>query len=128
MSIQNKVPARPGSRDRVYDVIDGERDYQDDVWSSADKTLLTPGEYLILFEEYVTKARAAWVKEHGDENLRNNFRKLAGIAVQAMERHGAIPREYHVPESANITGVMHARDPVDALAPSRQTDPRRSDF
>lgn len=126
MPIQNKPPVRPASRNTVYDVIDGERDYQDDTWPAAEKRL-TPGEFIILFEEYVAKARAAWVKEHGDENLKNSFRKLAGIAVRAMEVHGAVPREYHVPASSNITGTMQARDDFDVLdlAPSRLADPRR---
>lgn len=126
MPIQNRVPVRPASRDNVYAVIDGERDYQEDTWPAAERSL-TPGEYIILFEEYVAKIRSQWVKEHGDENLKNGFRKLAGIAVRAMEVHGAVPREYHIPASANITGVMQARDDHDALAlaPSRLADPRR---
>ncbi len=114
---ENKVPVRPATRDAVYDVVDGERDYQDGEWSAAERSL-TPGEYLILFEEYVAKARAVWVKEHGDVALINNFRKLAGIAVRAMEQHGSIAREYHVPASANIVGTMQAVDPGDALDPA----------
>lgn len=102
---QNRRPVRPASRNVVYDIVDGERDYQDEQWSHSDKTM-TPGEYLILFEEYVAKARGRWAKTHGDVPLMNEFRKLAGIAVRAMETHGSIPRELHVPESAGIVGVM----------------------
>lgn len=109
----NQVPARPASRDRVYDIIDGERDYQDITWAASERAL-TPGEFLILFEEYVAKARSRWVKDHGDEALRNEFRKLAGIAVRALEAHGAVPREMHVPASAGIVGEMHFADPGDA--------------
>lgn len=113
----NKVPVRPDSRNVVFDIVDGERDYQDEQWSAAERQL-TPGEYLILMEEYVAKARATWVKEHGDVGLRNAFRKWAGIAVRAMEQHGALPREFHVPVSANIVGTMQAHDPGDALDPN----------
>lgn len=110
---QNRKPVRPASRNVVYDIIDGERDYQDETWPAADKGL-TPGEYLILFEEYVAKARSRWVKDHGDVALRNEFRKLAGIAVRGMEQHGAIPRELHVPASAGIVAVMNIADKGDA--------------
>lgn len=111
---QNRTPVRPASRDRVYDIIDGERDYQDATWPASEGKL-TVGEYLVVFEEYVAKARALWVKEHGDVMTLNNFRKLAGIAVRALETHGAIPRELHVPASAGITGEMNIRDPGDKL-------------
>lgn len=103
---QNRKPVRPPHRNVIFDIIDGERDYQDEQWSATDKQL-TPGEFLILFEEYVAKARGRWAKTHGDVPLMNEFRKLAGIAVRAMETHGAIPRELHVPASAGIIGTMH---------------------
>ncbi len=112
---QNSPPVRPQSRDKVYDIIDGERDYQDETWS-ADERALTPGEFLILFEEYVAKARGRWVKNSGDVAFHNDFRKLGGIAVRAMETHGAIPRELHVPASAGITGTVQIVDRSDATA------------
>jgi hypothetical protein len=116
---QNKRPIRSDARDAVYDIIDGERDYQDETWSD-DERKLTPGEFLILFEEYVAKARSRWVKNSGDVPLMNDFRKLVGIGVRAMETHGAIPRELHVPASAGITGVMVVRDRADTAAPTPQ--------
>lgn len=127
MSIQNKVPVRPATRDDVYAVIDGERDYQNETWPASERTL-APGEFLYLLEEYLTKARAGWSKEEAGVTVAlNAFRKIAGIAVRAMEMHGAVPREYHIPESANITGIMQARGNFDTLglAPSRLADPRR---
>jgi hypothetical protein len=121
MSIRtvNLPPVRPPNRAVIYDVIDGERDYQDEQWSATDRDL-TPGEFIILFEEYVAKARAAWVKKHGDRAAVDSFRKLAAIAVRAMEMHGALPREFHVPASAGITGVMEAHDLGDILVPPSQ--------
>lgn len=127
MPIQNKVPVRPAGRNAVYDVLDGERDYQDETFPTSERDL-SPGEFLLLLEEYVVKTRARWSKgPEGTDVTVNAFRKIGGIAVRAMEAHGAIPREYHIPQSANIVGTMQARDDNDALslAPSRLADPRR---
>lgn len=116
---QNKTPVRPASREAIYDVIDGERDYQNARWpdqnNAAQPNPLTIGESILLIEEYAARARALWSgetkPEHGALDI---MRKLAGIAVHCMEEHGAIPREWHVPQSAGITGTVALRDPGDA--------------
>lgn len=125
---QNKVPVRPANRDAVYDVLDGEREYQNETFPDSERSL-TRGEYLLLLEEYIFKARAKWSKEHeGQVVTDNELRKIGGIVVRAMEKFGPTPREYHVPASANITGELRAVNAPDALAPSRKADPRRSEF
>jgi len=91
-------------RARVYEVIDGEREYQDRVWrennpSSPETALdgtarpLSIGEDILLIEEYIAKARALWSCEKRPElGALNILRKIAGIAVRCMETHGAPPR------------------------------------
>lgn len=117
--IQNKQPVRPPNRDRIFDVLDGERDYQDETWPHTEGTGHSVGEFLLLLEEYVSRARAEWTRTHGDDPTMNVMRKVGGIVVRAMEEHGAIPREFHVPASAGITGEMRGRDLGDALALNR---------
>lgn len=111
----NKPPVRPASRNRVYDVIDGERDYLDD--AEPNGAAMSPGETLMALEQMVRAAQMQWTPEaEGRITATNNLRRIAAVAVRALENFGPIPREYHVPASANITGEMHMRDRGDALA------------
>lgn len=79
-------------RQDVYDAISGERDYQDklnDRW-------ISPGEELLLLQEYVDRARTAWTKDFGkttNPEYLHVVRKIAGIAVRCMEHHGVLRRE-----------------------------------
>lgn len=115
MTMTNKVPTRTVARARVFDVIDGERDYQDENDPATDREL-TPGEVLMLFEEQLKHAKSNWSNEpEGRTATINNIRRLASIAVRALETFGAIPREYHVPASANIVGELQGRDQGDKL-------------
>lgn len=115
MTMTNKVPVRTPERERVYDVIDGERDYQIENDPAGDKEM-TPGETLMMIEENLRFAKEQWSNQpEGRINTINHLRKLAGITVRALESFGPIPREYHVPASANITGTLQGRDKNDRL-------------
>lgn len=119
----NQVPVRPASRDAIYDVIDGERDYQQagegNAARSPNAPTLTHGDIILLIERYTHEAREAWIKgEAGNIACLPDIRKIAALAVQGLELYGAPPREWHVPASANITGELHARDRGDRLAPT----------
>lgn len=124
---KNQVPVRPDGRNKIYDVIDGERDYQDAGKGNAAphpegkrsaSDGLSLGEGILCMERILDEARAAWYKGPEGQTLAMPFiRKTAAVAVQLMEHFGAVPREWHVPESARITGTMHIRDPLDTLAP-----------
>ncbi len=90
----------PETRVAAYLAIDSERDYQDDRWPHgqlADRpeaNPLTIGEFLLLLEEYVARARAEWTAEKKpEEKTLKVIRKCAGIAVNCMEQHGAPHRE-----------------------------------
>ncbi len=87
---------RSAKREAAYDAIDSERAYQDGLWPSHvdQQTPLTPGEELLLLEEYLAAAREVWVGERRPEvKTLNVIRKIAGIAVRCLETHGAPPRE-----------------------------------
>lgn len=84
------------SRQEVYAIIDGERDYQDagmgNARRHADMPDLTPGEMILIMEELLSQARAVWYKPDGGKECLHDIRKAAAVGVQMMERFGAPPR------------------------------------
>lgn len=89
------------NRRLVYDVIDDERDYQDNRWPGNNPLSETfgvtdghtVGGSLLMIEEYCLRARKAWNDSLGDNETLHHLRKIAAIAVRAMEIHGAPRRE-----------------------------------
>ncbi|MEE8372504.1 MAG: hypothetical protein V3R87_02045 [Dehalococcoidia bacterium] len=85
-------------RHLVYKAIDSERDYQDSLWRDQShpehRNPLTIGEFILLVEQYTSEARAEWTVEPKLEiEALNVMRKIAGIATNCMEQHGAPQRE-----------------------------------
>lgn len=75
----------------VYKLIDGERDYQEALWPVNP---LTEGEFISLLQDYVNQARTVWAREPKPcQATMGIIRKIASIAVNAMEQHGAPARE-----------------------------------
>lgn len=79
------------TRAKVYTAIDSERDYQDKKWGEMDAANpLTVGEFVLLLEQYAAEARAVWSREFKPNTETVDIvRKVAGIAVNCMEQHGA---------------------------------------
>lgn len=77
-------------RSEVYKLIDGERDYQNTKWPRDHEH--EAGAYVAMIHAYSTKALIAWTDNPGDEAALDVIRKIAGICVRAMEKHGAPPR------------------------------------
>ena len=83
------------ARFKVYQVIDGERDYQDALGSDrTDGAPRTVGDYLTMLRDYLAEADRNWVRNPGNEQALDTIRKIAGIAVHCMEDHGAPPRQF----------------------------------
>jgi hypothetical protein len=84
------------TRAEVYDVIDGERAYQDAQQGNAKRhegqPPMTPGEHLLCMEELLKVARETWYKPDGGQTCLHHVRKAVAVGVQCMERHGAPPR------------------------------------
>lgn len=101
--VPNRVPVRPGDRnDRVYAVIDGERDYQDAQSGNAKRHAgappkLSPGEVILCAEKCLADARDAWYRPDGAHECLPYLRKVAALAVQALENYSAPAREGHNP-------------------------------
>lgn len=86
------------SRQEVYSAIDSERAYQNRQWQEPEQegvpNQMGIGEFVLLVEEYAMKARASFCVEKRPEiGALNIMRKIAGIAVNCMEQHGAPHRE-----------------------------------
>ena len=89
-------------REEVYKLIDGEREYQDRRWCAGDvirmegnePNPLTVGEFVLLMEGILAEAKSTWIQE-GKPNINTTVfvRKIAGVAVNCMEQHGAPTRE-----------------------------------
>lgn len=88
-------------RSLVYSAIDSERDYQDllkgdrtsnptDGTRSIDHTV---GDFVTMMMQYQSNLVAAWTNNPGDAQALHIMRKLAAIAVNCMEQHGAPRRK-----------------------------------
>jgi hypothetical protein len=81
------------TREEVYTLIDGERDYQDRLPPSrTDGSAKSVGDYLTMLRYYLTQAEAKWTSSSGNLGALDNIRKIAGITVKCMEDHGAPER------------------------------------
>jgi len=80
-------------RSEVYKIIDTERDYQDansNNWNHVGKP--TVEAEILMMEEYLARARSAWVNNNGKDAALDMMRKVVGIAVRCFENHGVNPR------------------------------------
>lgn len=84
---------RPTSRVLVYEAIDGERDYQDNLGMGRTAGLpRTVGDELVLLDYLMTEAKDAWVEYPGNQNALEQIRKIAAVAVRALEQNGVPTR------------------------------------
>lgn len=84
------------TRDDVYRLIDGERDYQDSLGPDRREPSELPhsvGDYLVMLDTYLRKAKDGWTNNPGVTPALEQIRKVAAIAVHCMEDHGAPPRK-----------------------------------
>lgn len=84
-------------RESVYYLINGERDYQDNL--GEDRTnghQRSVGDELVLMEVYLRRAFDAWTNNPGDIRALDEIRKIAGIAVRCMENHDTPMRGDHI--------------------------------
>lgn len=98
----------PGvTRDQVYELIDGERDYQDSLGPErTDGKPKDVGSFLTLLSVYVDRAQRGYADTRGNSWALDEIRKVAGIAVACMEAHGA-PGRFLDP----ATGIRVAKRP-----------------
>lgn len=123
--MNNQNPVRPTDRNKVYDVVDGERDYQVKNHPTSPSPDITHFTNLLI--EYTDKLAvdvavnpsAGMSPAHSPSGgPLKRLREIAAIAIHAMEVHGAAPRENHVPASAGVTGTVNIVGKADSTKPS----------
>ncbi len=78
------------TRAAVYVVIDGERDYQNNLPDyRTNGAPHSVGDYCTMLDSYMRRAIDAWTKHAGDHMCLHEIRKIAAIAVRCLEEHGA---------------------------------------
>lgn len=77
------------TRQEVYKAIDGERDYQDRKWGTLEQHPHHVAEWVGIVGYYCAKAMGAHLSN--DEKL-HELRKVAAVAVAALEQHGVLGR------------------------------------
>lgn len=82
-------------REEVYKIINGERNYQDNMAKQNTYQLGNPTveAELSLIEHYILEARKKLVTIGGDDVCLDMLRKVAGIAVRCFENHGCPHRK-----------------------------------
>ena len=95
------------NREKVYQIIDGERDYQEKKWKRPEHIHNTT-EYLVYIRHYVNLALTAVSTEDGDETAKDIMRKIAALAVASMEENGATERAPSVSEPPNPEWVAES--------------------
>ena len=86
------------TRKEVYDIIDGEREYQDSRWNehtTASGGTHDPDTWLIYIQDYVTEAihiASRNPNPEAQERVMEHIRKIGSMCVAAMEQNGVKPR------------------------------------
>lgn len=95
-------------RQEIYNRIDGERNYQDATWGSRRQMDGTPdeekpvAEWINYIEYHVNKAKDK-VYHLDTEGATDELRKVAALAVRAMEIHGCPARQIEAGDSTKPT-------------------------
>jgi len=81
------------NRKEVYDIINEERDYQDNKWGGGDHDeTRSVSDWLIYMRIYLTKAENA-LYESSVEDAMDAVRKITAMGVAAMESKGCPKRK-----------------------------------
>lgn len=80
-------------REKVFDAIDGEREFQDEQCARPDRPSmrsdLSMGDYLLAMEENLNRAKRAWYSGHQPyTDTMAYVRKVCALGVSAGEKFG----------------------------------------
>jgi len=84
---------------KVYEIIDGERRFQDAEWGSVIDHPHEVGGWLTLMRKFLTDAESAWASHDGDGDALKEIRKVLAIGVACAEQHGIPWRSIDQPRS-----------------------------
>lgn len=98
------IRQRSETRENTYRAIDGERDYQDDGRGNALRhpeegtAPMSVGDDIVCIDKLLLDAKLAWYRPGGLHDALDHLRKIAAVAVQAMEIHGTPFRPGYGPD------------------------------
>ncbi len=80
------------TRESVYKIIDGERDYQGDLWNHQD-SFNSVGDFITYMDVYLIKAKQAYTEKEGAEPALDVLRKVVTLGIACFEIHGVPQRK-----------------------------------
>ena len=86
------------TRERVYEVINSERKYQNSLWDNHEKEGNNPSSWLLWMQDYLTEAihiasrNTEAPNTEGRNKIMGAIRKVTALGVAAMEANGAPER------------------------------------
>lgn len=96
-------PTRAEKRDKIYAIINEERDFQDKLVKRLgfDKELRSVEGELMIATYYLEIAKKEWVLKGRDSAALNQMRKAVAVLIRCFENHGVTER-YEPPECSGI--------------------------
>lgn len=82
-------------RNRVYEAVDSERNFQDRKWGTVEQHPHEVGGWLTLMRKLLTDAETAWATSNGDHTAMIEIRKVLAVGVACAEQHGMPFRSPH---------------------------------
>lgn len=79
------------TREKVYKIINKERDYQTNKWGPLQDEKTSLSDFICYIQGYATRSQIISQENNPDEVL-NNMRIIATLAVAAMEKFGVRER------------------------------------
>ncbi len=79
-------------RERIYNAIDSERDFQDRKWGTVHDHPHEVGGWLTIMRKLMADADAAWSSSNGDYQALEEIRKVIATGVACCEQHGVSHR------------------------------------
>lgn len=87
------------TREEVYAVVDGERDYQDSLAATSETDgYHTVSEFILYMEDYIAEARNVASRTWGPDATTKSLdiiRKVTALGVACMEQNGVVARVIH---------------------------------
>lgn len=88
-----RIELAASARERVYWIVDGEREWQDRKWGTIGVHPHEVGAWLTIMRCLLADAEKAWAGASNDEQALHEIRKVIGTGVACAEQHG-LPRRW----------------------------------